>query len=120
MKRFTMILLAMVMVYFVQGKQKFRMHFLHWFLLIFGAIVVILSYVEDYLSFMLQQFTLAQMLGKASMDYLFAYASSYVPDHFKWWIFSIGAGLHILVILHLIITNRKNQPAGYEQLLGND
>lgn len=60
-----MILLAMVMVYFVQGKQKFRMHFLHWFLLIFGAIVVILSYVEDYLSFMLQQFTLAQMLGKA-------------------------------------------------------
>lgn len=116
----TMIFLAMVMIYFVRVRQKLIMKLYHWLILIAGAIVVIVAYVEDYLEFMLQKFSIGDLLGQAETEKMLAFASDYVPDHFKWWIFSIGAGFHLLVIFHIIFLNHKNQPAGYEQLLGND
>ena len=116
----TMIFLAMVIVRFESLKKYVIIRFYHWFLLVAGAIVVIISYVEDYLEYMLQEFTIGGLLGKANIDEVLEFASNYVPEHFKWWIFGIGAGIHLIVILHLIIINQRNKRVGYEQLLGND
>ncbi|MCF8327680.1 MAG: hypothetical protein K9I29_05250 [Bacteroidales bacterium] len=116
----TMILLAVVIVHFERIKKYVIIRFYHWFLLLAGAVVVIIAYVEDYLEYMLQEFTVGGLLGKANIDEILDFASNYVPDHFKWWIFSIGAGIHLLVIFHLITINYRNKRGGYEQLLGND
>lgn len=115
-----MILLALVIVHYEYLKNTVIIRFYHWVLLVAGAIVVIIAYVEDYLDYMLQEFTVSGLLGKANIDDVLDFASNYVPEHFKWWIFSIGAGVHLLVIVHLISINSGNKRAGYEQLLRND
>ena len=115
-----MIFLAVVFVYFSHKKQNLITKIYHWLFLIAGAIIVMVSYMEDYVSYMLQKFSLGDLLGKADQGQLLDFASNYVPDHFKWWLFSIGAGLHILIIFHILIINRRNRTMGYDQLLRND
>lgn len=116
----TMILLATVIIYFAARNRNVIIKGYHWLILIIGALTVIGSYIEDYLDYMLDKFSLAEVLGKAEQSKILGFASEYVPENFKWWIFGIGVLLHLLIIIHLIFVNRGNKSVGYEQLLGND
>jgi hypothetical protein len=105
---FTMILLAGSIIYFTEIKGKCVMGPLVWLLLIAGSVVVIAGYTEDYLSFMLRRFTLAELTGAPGSKALLAYACTFIPDGFKWWIFFTGEAMHLSAIL-LILSRNKNR-----------
>lgn len=90
-----MILLFFVILNSVEKTQQCKTGVLAWSLLVVGSLVVIGSYVEDYLDFMLQQFSWVQIFDLSEYDAVMPYAISYVPVDFKWWLFGIGAAMHL-------------------------
>jgi hypothetical protein len=102
----TMIILAMIIVWFVEKKQQVVMGFLPWFLLILGSIVVLVSYTEEYISFMSSEFTFWQLLGVSDKDAILSLALQFIPQHFKWWIFLMGEAMHLAAIGVIIAKNR--------------
>ncbi|MCF8330977.1 MAG: hypothetical protein K9H84_00850 [Bacteroidales bacterium] len=115
-----MVFLAMVFIYFSHKKQNLVTKGYHWLILIIGAVIVMVSYMEDYVNYMLQKFTFGDLLGKADHDKLLDFASNYFPDQFNWWLFAVGAGLHVVIVFHIIVLSRRNKTMGYDQLLRND
>jgi hypothetical protein len=90
-----MILLFFVILHAVEKTQQCKTGVLVWSLLVAGSLVIIGSYIEDYLDFMLQQFSWTQIFDLSQYDVVMPYAISYVPNDFKWWLFSIGVAMHL-------------------------
>jgi hypothetical protein len=105
----SLMMIALAMIIIRYGKQLV-MKTRHWIGLILGALIVIASYTEDYLHFMLQDFKLGELLGGSNTEEVIAAAGNYVPDQFSWWIFLIGAGIHAVVIAEMWLkSGRKYQ-----------
>jgi hypothetical protein len=102
----TMILLAGLIIRFTAKNGKCISRWPEWVLLIAGSLVMIAGYTEDYVSFMLQRFRWAELLGVSSNKDLLNYACTFVPDVFKWWIFLIGELMHLAAIVLLWLRNR--------------
>lgn len=96
---FTMILLSFVIIYFVETRGNASIGGISWLLLIVGSLVVILSYTIDYTEFMMQKMSLGELLNFNNSENIIKFTSQYIPSSFKWWIFLIGEGMHLLAIL---------------------
>ncbi len=81
-----------------------------WALLVAGSLVVIASYIEDYLDFMLQKFSWGQIFDLSLYDQTMPYAITYVPMDFKWWLFSIGAAMHLAAMFIIWKRNLEYEP----------
>jgi hypothetical protein len=101
-----MILLAMLIIYLGEGGKKLRTGALSWSLLIIGSLVVLASYTEEYIAYMTGRFQFIDLIGTSSNSDVIAYACSFIPAHFKWWLFAIGAGMHGSAILIIYLKNR--------------
>ena len=69
-----------------------------WLLLVTGSVVVIVSYTLDYSGFMLEKFGLSELTGLSGNESVLAYASTYIPDQFNWWLFATGVAMHLAAI----------------------
>lgn len=103
----TMIFLAAITVFYTEKFQSCRYGYLVWILLIAGSLVVIGSYVEDYMDYILKRFSPVQMFSSSFSKEVILYACTYIPDKFNWWIFSAGEAMHITAIIILWKQNRK-------------
>ncbi len=99
-----MILLAMIIVTY---REHLKIKAWHWAGLIIGAIIIIIAYTEDYVSFMLSDFSIFEMLNVSNTDSVIAKAGNYVPQDFAWWVFLFGIVIHLVVIADLFRTVRK-------------
>jgi hypothetical protein len=104
----TMILLAGMIVYFVETKRSCHFGWLVWTLLIVGSLVVIGGYIEDYISFMHTRFSWGQLFKSSFSKEVIDFGCTYIPREFKWWIFMVGEAMHLSAI---IILWHKNRPA---------
>ncbi len=86
----SMILLAIVISYFTDKSLMVKLKMKEWVMLIAGSVIVIISYTLDYSSYILHQFSLAELLDVIKRDMILSYASEYIPHNFDWWIFVIG------------------------------
>lgn len=102
----TMILLAVIISYFTNFSFAIKIKRTEWILLITGSVVIIISYIEDYISYMLHEFTFFEVFGGANINILAEYASNYQPVSFAWWIFIVGEMI-ILVAIYLFFTRSK-------------
>jgi hypothetical protein len=59
---------------------------------------VIISYTEDYASFMLGRYSFFEILFPSDMTALMEYALDYVPVSFTWWLFWTGQGMILMGI----------------------
>jgi hypothetical protein len=89
----TMILLALLISRFTTQNPATRIIGREWLLLIAGALIVIVSYTEDYVSFMLEKFSFGAIFDPSKSDDLMDSATGYIPERFAWWIFAIGETL---------------------------
>ena len=103
----TMILLSALIIYFIEKKGHAKTGFIVWALLITGSLIVIFSYTKDYLRFMLQTFSLKELLIISNSKNIITYASNYIPLKFNWLIFITGEMILILGIIRLYYINRK-------------
>lgn len=101
----TMIVLAVVIIYYKNKNQIVKTGKIVWPLLILGSLVVIVAYTMGYVQFMAQKFTFLQMMGLGDAKAVFDYATTYMPENFNWWIFLCGVLMHFSALILLI---RKN------------
>lgn len=102
-----MILVFFAILFSIEKNQHCNTGPLVWSLLVAGSLVMIGTYTEGYINFMMQRFSFVQIFDLSNFDALMNYALTYVPKDFKWWLFAIGA------MMHLSATGlvwRKNSP----------
>lgn len=78
---------------------------IEWVLLILGSLIIIISYVEDYVSFMIEKFSIGELFMVSKNDELMKQAALYVPQSFSWLIFIIG---ELLILTAIFIFCKKN------------
>ncbi len=100
-----MIILAFVIIYFLQKNGYAKIRLAEWIMLIIGSIITIISYVEDYTEFLLQRFSFIELFFSANRPEIMKMTTNYMPGDFCWWIFLIGQ-LFFLGAVTLFI--RKN------------
>lgn len=86
---FTMILLAMVILFQSDKGRTTRISGREWFGLITGSLVLIFGFIFDYSRHMLSHFSVFGMLELKNPEVL-EVATRYIPHRFPWWIFGIG------------------------------
>ena len=89
---FTMILLAMILVYYNCRNDFVKLHWLEWILLITGSIILILSWTWDYSKYILEHLTFHEIRTIPTED-LNRIISEYIPRKFNWGLFWIGEGI---------------------------
>jgi hypothetical protein len=95
-----MILFARVILYFTYRVTDVKVGKVNWLLLIFGSLIVIISFTIDYSRFILSRFTLKEILSMPSKQPLFDISLKYIPEKYDWWIFWVGFVL-ILTAIYL-------------------
>jgi len=79
---------------------------LEWLLLISGSLVVIWAYIEDYVGYMRQHFSVSEIFFPSDPEHLMEFAMKYMPVDFNWWIFMAGQGLILAAIMHWFVSRR--------------
>jgi hypothetical protein len=103
----TMILLAGVLLY--AEKRNFKKILLRrdWFLLITGSLIVIISYTEDFVGFLMKDAPFGKLSEILYSEKIIQRSMLYVPDHFAWFIFGIGLVFHLAAISDVFLRIRK-------------
>lgn len=89
----SMIAIASFIIYFTSKNGFAKMKRPEWLLLIVGSIITIISYTEEYVRFMMQKFSFADVFDVSKADQLMEYALNYIPQTFQWWMFLIGEAM---------------------------
>ncbi len=105
----TMLLLASLIIHFQRKKLNSRIDLKEWLFLITGSLVVILSFVWDYLRYTTNASTKTQLLN--NQEHLLIELKEYVPVEFNWPLFITGEAILLAGIL--IFYNRiKTKKSG--------
>ncbi|MFO7790024.1 MAG: hypothetical protein R6V32_05575 [Bacteroidales bacterium] len=100
----SMILLAVIIIKY---QQTLKIRIWHWAGLIIGAIIVIISYTEDYVGFMGSDFSIMELLSVNHTEGVIEKAGHYIPQQFAWWIFITGVAIHLFIIGDIYRKNHK-------------
>ncbi len=103
----TMLLLALVILSYSGKTSAFRIGSLNWGLLIIGALIIMINYMEDYTHFMMQRFTFIELFASSNLKEIAELSSQYIPMHFNWYWFMLGELMFFLAIGRLYWVNRK-------------
>ena len=110
-----MVLFALVIRFFNnKSGLRFYMEPREWIILLSGALVVFVSFIWDYTSYLFDHLN-RQMLGnrKVLQERMEELAYSYVPVHFNWLIFIMGVVLLLIALTMVYRRNRKKwKPKG--------
>jgi len=103
----SMIMLAMVILLPPAKKNPLPLFPGEWTLLITGSLIVILSYTTGYAQYMLEKFTVKNLLTFSEPQAILEHSSLFIPREFPWWIFWIGQGVILLGIILYVVRIRK-------------
>ncbi len=104
----TMILLAVIILYYRTKDNTFRLTFFEWFLLITGSLIMIFVYTRPYMSYMLDRFSVSELIHYHQNRSILEYAAGFKPDTFNWVSYALGQLLFFWSILHVILRTRRN------------
>ncbi len=94
----SMIVFAFVLLYFQEIGKDIRISFMEWILFIFGSLVLIVSFVWDYITYLSSHAENKVVWTISGNTDLFEEVKNYVPSEFNWWIFAAGQGIICLAI----------------------
>jgi hypothetical protein len=102
----TMIILSILLI-LGNRSGNLRLTALDWFLLIIGSLIIILSYIKEYSSFMMTRFSIAEILQLSKTKELMVYATTFIPGSFDWLLFLTGVLMHGLVLVSIWIRGNR-------------
>jgi hypothetical protein len=85
-----MIFLAVILIKYTHKKQKVVIKVREWLGLIAGSIILVLSFILDYSTFILQKYSVKEIFSLPDKSGLYEYAIGYVPAKFPWVLFISG------------------------------
>lgn len=104
----TMIMLAACIIFFMEKNAKASVGILSWTLLISASLIIIFSYTQEYMQFMMQRFSFGEMLSAGNEEEL-KYACTFIPQHYNWWVFWAGETIYVIAIIFLCFRNKIMQ-----------
>lgn len=96
-----MISLAAVILYYSYRGHDVKLKGREWFILIAGAIIVVIAFAWDYSSYILETYSLSDIWNMPRDGSLLEYATAYIPRTFNWWLFTAGNLIIVSAILML-------------------
>ncbi|MCB2221868.1 MAG: hypothetical protein KQI35_15870 [Bacteroidetes bacterium] len=101
----SMIVLAFLISTFTNHSRAVHIHSHEWLLLVSGSLLVIVSYVEDYISYLQGKFSFWEIFHPGMVDELMEYALDYIPADFSWWIFITG---QLMITVGIVLFYKRN------------
>ncbi len=89
----TMIIISLILVYFKNKNIKLVSFKFFIYLLIIGSLFILAAYLEEYLQYMRQEFSIFQMMS--INDKVIKYASEFIPQSFNWFLFLSGVTIQV-------------------------
>jgi hypothetical protein len=86
----TMVVFGGLIWYFQSKGKLLPVKMKEWVMLVLGSLIVIISYIEDYISYLHKEFSWGEIFFPSDSGKLMESATRYVPHEFSWWIFWIG------------------------------
>lgn len=108
---FTMIVLTTSVIYFQEKGYNAHLKLREWLLLITGSLVVITSFMLDYIKYIAEGNPSVHIWTLSSKQDMFNEVSHYVPASYSWWLFGLGELIIIAGIVSYIIKARRLKPA---------
>jgi len=103
----TMMLLAVLISCFTNLDSSIKIKLKEWIFFITGSVIIIISYIEDYLNYMLDKFSFFELFDASQIHVLTKHAADYQPVNFEWWIFITGELIIIGAIYSFFARNKK-------------
>ncbi len=103
----TMILLAVIILYNRAKVSTFHLTFFEWLLLITGSLIMIFVYTQPYMSYMLDRFSISELIYYRRNILLIKYIAGFKPVTFNWLIYVPGQLLFFWSILHVILRMKR-------------
>ncbi|MDP4280795.1 MAG: hypothetical protein Q8867_01465 [Bacteroidota bacterium] len=98
----TMILLAVLIVEGRKNGSSFSVNLPEWFLLVLGSILTIVSYLKDYLYFMISHFHNFGFFSLRPSQDILEYSARFSPVHFNWFPFIAGEILFFIAMFDMM------------------
>jgi hypothetical protein len=105
----TMVIFGLMIWNYQSRKRLLNLKRINWAFLIIGSLIVIWSYIEDYVGYMRQEFSVSEIFFPGDPQKLMEFALQYVPSNFNWWVFGIGQLLIITGIVHWVVSLRSTR-----------
>lgn len=105
----TMVIFGGLIWHFQSKGKLLTVKMREWTMLISGSLILIISYIEDYVSYLHKEFSWGEIFFPSDSGKLMEAATLYVPQQFSWWIFWIGQLLIMLAIMLWLISHRISQ-----------
>jgi hypothetical protein len=109
----TMIILAMSIIHYQNSGFNSRLNLKEWMLFITGSLVVIVSFIWDYLRYVSRNNIIDETNQQTMLDEI----KNYVPVEFNWSLFITGELIILLGIIMFIIRLKKEYTSVYNHHL---
>jgi hypothetical protein len=86
----SMVIFGGLIWYFRSKNKLLPVNIREWAMLVVGSLLVIISYIEDYVTYLHKEFSWGEIFLPSDSGKLMELAMGYVPREFSWWIFWIG------------------------------
>ncbi len=107
----TMIVLTLLIICNQEKEEYIHINFIEWIFLVFGSITIIISFMWDYIQYLVTNGTEKVVWTLSAKNDLFAEIKNYVPQNFNWCLFGVGEGIICLAMLLIFkrIRRTKNE-----------
>jgi hypothetical protein len=102
----TMMLFALAIFYAYSKHQVVKMDKAVWILMLIGAFTIFTAFIYDYSAYILDHFTIAEIIKDFRSDELRKIVFAYIPREFNWWLFIAGE-IFLLLSVHLFTRHNK-------------
>ena len=103
----TMILLAVVILYYSSKSEAFHFTLFEWVLLITGSMIVIFAYTQPYIEYMLHRYSISEIVHFNGNYKLAEYAAGFIPVNFSWIMYSLGQLLFFWSVFHILVRMKR-------------
>ncbi len=107
---FTMIILALAIIFFTGREADERLSAREWSILVAGALVVWISYIWDYTTFILRHYGVGELWSLRTSQALYDLSMKYIPVSFPWKVFMFGEIL-LLAAIFLYVSRLRSGKA---------
>lgn len=107
----TMILLTLIVIYYQEKKNVANFILREWIMLITGSLVVITSFVWDYVVYVSKGNYTKYIWTLQSNESLLSDVVAYIPSYYNWWMFSAGEIIILLAVADFVRRMNKLEDA---------
>ena len=98
----TMIVYSLAILYFQNNQPDFRLQFREWLLIIFGALLIFMTFIWDYSKIIVSNNLVFEFFSLLENDQFRNIILTHIPDYYNWPLFTIGMVLIYISLFFML------------------